>query len=74
MVKLNVVDHGEVTLRLLLASGQGIVRVMKSVCGSHLAQPRCRLGFAHAIMHGQTTTSNILLNIKQILITHPSKD
>ena len=44
-------DHGEVTLRLLLASGQGIVRIIKSVCGSHLAHLRCRLGFAHAIVH-----------------------
>ena len=43
-------------VRLLLA-GLGLVKVLKSVYGSHLAQPRCRLGIAHAIMGGQATTS-----------------
>ena len=42
---------------VLLASGLGLVRVLKSVYGSQLAQPRCHLGFAHATVYGQATTS-----------------
>ena len=35
-------------MTLLFASGLGLVRVLKSVYGCQLAQPRCHLGFAHA--------------------------
>ena len=48
MIKLNVMDHGDVTVSIR-------VRV-KSVYGSQLAQPRY-LGFVHATVYGQATTS-----------------
>ena len=38
----------------------GLVRVLKSVYGSQLGQPRCHLGFTHAIVYGQATTSIII--------------
>ena len=41
--------------RLLLASGLGLVRLLKSVYGSHAGQPRCRLGFAHVRGHSSVT-------------------
>ena len=41
----------------------GLVRVLKSVFGSQLAQPRCHLGFAHAIVYGQATTGRKELNV-----------
>ena len=42
-------------VRLLLALG--LVRVLKSVYGSHSAQSRCHSGFAHATVYGQATMS-----------------
>ena len=50
---VTVMDSGGI----LLASLLGLVRVLKSVYGSQLAQPRCHLGFAHATVYGQATTS-----------------
>ena len=47
----------------VLASGLGIVRVQNVVYGSQLAQPRCRLGFAHAIC--VRTCNNILIYIER---------
>ena len=51
-------------MRLLLAPGLGLV--LKSVYGSHLAQPLCHLGFAHAcyrVRHASdATTSKFQLN------------
>ena len=48
-------------VRLGLVSWLGLVRVpiLKSVYGSHLAQPRCHLRFEHAIVYGRATTSLI---------------
>ena len=55
--KFNVIYHTMV--KLFLASGLGLVRVLKSMYGSQLSQPRCHLGFAHVIVYGQATTSYI---------------
>ena len=50
------------TVRLLSASGLGLVRVLKSVYGS---QPRCHLGFTHATVYGQATTRKLsLMSVK----------
>ena len=44
-------DHGEVTVSIR-------VTVCSKVCVRfHLAEPRCRQGFACAIVYGQATTS-----------------
>ena len=45
------------TKSLRVAGPLGLVRVLKSVYGSQLGQPRCHLGFTHAIVYGQATTS-----------------
>ena len=47
-------DHSEV---ILLPSGLGLVRILKSVYGSKFVQPSCHLGFAHAIVYGQASTA-----------------
>ena len=65
MIKVKVVDRGEVTVsirvRVSLASGLGLVTVLKSVYDFQLAQPRYHLGIVHAIVYGQATTSFIIV-------------
>ena len=59
----------------MLASGLGLVRVLKSVYGSQLAQPRCHLGFTHATVYGQATTSylNIVDYTRQMTVSPHTK-
>ena len=41
----------------------GLIGVLKSVRFPILAQPRCHLSFAHAIVYGQATTGRKELNV-----------
>ena len=57
MVKVKVVDHGEVTVSIRVRVSYS----SKPVYDFQLAQPRYHLGIVHAIVYGQAATSFIIV-------------